>query len=65
MPRPGAEPGTYALILVAEEQQSAEIGKLGALDVQPGFYVYVGSARGPGGLKARIARHTRSEKKVR
>jgi len=65
MPQPGAGPGTYALILVAEGHQAADIGRLGTLDVEPGFYVYVGSALGPGGLAARIARHARTEKKVR
>ena len=33
------------------------IGKLGTLSLQPGCYVYVGSAFGPGGLKARIDHH--------
>ena len=27
------------------------IGKLGSLRLQPGFYMYVGSAHGPGGSK--------------
>ena len=39
--------------------QQVQIGKLGRLDVRPGFYVYVGSAFGPGGLKARIAHHAK------
>lgn len=30
-----------------------------------GFYCYAGSARGPGGLKARLLRHLRPDKKVR
>jgi Uri superfamily endonuclease len=64
MPQLGAEHGTYALILVAEGQQSVAIGRLGTLDVQPGFYVYVGSARGSGGLAARIARHARAQKQL-
>jgi Uri superfamily endonuclease len=37
----------------------AEIGKLGRLRFQSGFYVYVGSAFGPGGLNARIAHHVK------
>ncbi|HYA22015.1 MAG TPA: DUF123 domain-containing protein [Thermoproteota archaeon] len=28
----------------------------------PGLYLYVGSARGPGGLRARVARHLRRDK---
>jgi Uri superfamily endonuclease len=30
-----------------------------------GFYVYVGSALGPGGLTARVARHLAADKKLR
>lgn len=33
------------------------MGKLGDLHIIPGHYVYVGSAFGPGGLKARLAHH--------
>ena len=54
-----ARPGTYALIMACDCEQQVEIGKLGRLDVRPGFYVYVGSAFGPGGLKARIAHHAK------
>jgi Uri superfamily endonuclease len=52
-----AQPGTYALIMACDSDQRVEIGKLGLLCVRPGFYVYIGSAFGPGGLKARIGRH--------
>jgi Uri superfamily endonuclease len=52
-------PGTYALILLAAADQLIEIGKLGRFAVQRGFYVYVGSACGPGGLRARTAHHER------
>ncbi len=50
-------PGTYALILQALKAQTVEIGRLGSLQVVPGYYVYIGSAFGPGGLRARIGRH--------
>jgi Uri superfamily endonuclease len=53
-------PGTYALVLKSNHDQKISIGKLGHLRVRPGFYVYIGSAFGPGGLKARIAHHNRS-----
>jgi Uri superfamily endonuclease len=33
------------------------VGTLGRIDLRPGYYAYVGSALGPGGLQARIARH--------
>ena len=52
-----ARPGTYALILSSSADQSVQIGRLGQLHVQPGFYVYVGSAFGPGGVLARVAHH--------
>lgn len=32
--------------------------------LEPGLYAYCGSAMGPGGLKARIARHRRRDKTV-
>jgi Uri superfamily endonuclease len=37
--------------------QPVAVGKLGRLCLRPGCYVYVGSAFGPGGLKARISHH--------
>ena len=52
-----SQPGTYALIFSACQKRQIEIGKLGTLQVKPGFYIYVGSAFGPGGLKARIGHH--------
>jgi Uri superfamily endonuclease len=62
MPNPTARPGTYALVLAAVKRQVISVGKLGIFEVRPGFYVYVGSALGPGGLAARIGRHARQEK---
>ncbi len=50
--------GTYALILEAAGG-SIEVGRLGRLQLRPGFYVYVGSAFGPGGIQARLAHHCR------
>lgn len=58
-----AVPGTYVLQLEASTAQSVTIGKRGVLDVTPGVYLYVGSARGPGGLQARIRRHARASDK--
>lgn len=52
-------PGTYALIFSSGRKIIVKIGKLGTLQLKPGFYIYVGSAFGPGGLKARIAHHCR------
>lgn len=52
-------PGTYALILAASQACNLTVGKLGTLAVQPGYYIYVGSAFGPGGVRARVAHHRR------
>jgi len=52
-----SEGGTYALILFCPRDQLVQIGKLGPLELRRGFYVYVGSALGPGGVRARIAHH--------
>jgi Uri superfamily endonuclease len=50
-------PGTYALILACHKTGPVRIGKLGTMQLQPGFYVYVGSAFGTGGLQARLRHH--------
>ncbi len=52
-------PATYVLVFMAKRKKRLIIGKLGTLNLQPGFYIYVGSAFGPGGLKARIGHHRR------
>jgi Uri superfamily endonuclease len=52
-------PGTYALLLRSARRDSIQAGKLGILHLQPGWYVYVGSAHGSGGGRARLAHHLR------
>lgn len=52
-----ARPGTYVLVLSSRSADLIQIGRLGALQLQSGFYVYVGSALGPGGVRARLAHH--------
>ena len=54
-----SQPGTYALVLTASDPRRIEIGRLGRLAVRRGCYVYVGTAFGPGGLRARIGHHLR------
>ena len=51
------KPGTYALILSCASNARIQIGRLGTMQLQRGYYVYLGSALGPGGLRARIAHH--------
>jgi Uri superfamily endonuclease len=48
------------LLLDASKERTVEVGALGAMELQPGTYLYVGSARGPGGVRARVRRHARS-----
>jgi Uri superfamily endonuclease len=52
-------PGTYASLLKLDKQERITVGKLGTFDFPVGYYLYVGSALGPGGLRARLARHRR------
>jgi Uri superfamily endonuclease len=52
-------PGTYALLLSSASNGVIQLGRLGDLQLQPGFYVYVGSALGPGGVRARLSHHIR------
>ncbi|MEJ2175683.1 MAG: GIY-YIG nuclease family protein [bacterium] len=54
-----ASPGSYVLILEATTALRIRIGALGTLALEPGFYAYVGSAFGPGGLRARLGHHLR------
>jgi Uri superfamily endonuclease len=54
-----AEPGTYVVVLRSSSTRTIRIGRLGTLALRPGYYVYIGSAFGPGGLRARIAHHAR------
>jgi Uri superfamily endonuclease len=42
--------------------ESVIVGKLGTLAIQTGYWVYVGSAFGPGGLNARVSRHLKTAK---
>ena len=51
--------GTYVLALRLSLPRNLEIGKLGAVAFPAGWYLYAGSALGPGGLQARLGRHLR------
>lgn len=52
-----ALPGAYALHLHLPRPAEIQIGMLGLFDFSPGEWVYLGSAAGPGGLRARLGRH--------
>jgi Uri superfamily endonuclease len=55
-----SHPGTYALVLSTSREETLAVGKLGLFLLLAGFYVYVGSAFGPGGIRARVAHHRQS-----
>ncbi|MGD2058244.1 MAG: GIY-YIG nuclease family protein, partial [Anaerolineales bacterium] len=54
-----ARRGLYVLICAIDDPVTLDIGRLGRLSFAAGSYAYVGSARGPGGLAARLNRHLR------
>ncbi len=54
-----SEPGSYALHLIVREPIRLVIGRLGEFDFPADNYLYLGSARGPGGLRARLRHHAR------
>jgi Uri superfamily endonuclease len=57
-----SKPGTYALILQSHSTAMIQIGRWRQIDIQPGYYIYIGSAFGPGGVRARVSRHCRIDK---
>ena len=56
------ESGTYILVLKVKSSQKIVIGKIGQYTFEKGYYIYIGSAHGPGGIKARIERHLKKNK---
>ncbi|MFQ6075826.1 MAG: DUF123 domain-containing protein [Candidatus Bathyarchaeia archaeon] len=61
------KPGVYTLIIEATKTATVNVGGLGAKYFPIGYYTYTGSALGEGasGLRGRITRHMRQEKKRR
>lgn len=57
--------GAYVLLIDLAKSIEVAIRGRGPCALRAGRYLYCGSARGPGGLKARIARHMRRGKPVR
>ena len=56
------EKGTYVMILHLPEEKKIEVGSLGEFRFTKGYYAYVGSAFGTGGLKQRISHHIKPTK---
>ncbi len=52
------EAGVYALVMKLENERTIAFDRKGTRQkFAPGWYVYIGSARGPGGLRSRVNRH--------
>ena len=56
--------GSYALQVRVHTHKRITIGRKGSIEFRSGDYVYVGSARGPGGLRARVRRHATQGKRL-
>ncbi|MBB4266205.1 GIY-YIG nuclease family protein [Roseospira visakhapatnamensis] len=57
-----ADPGAYLLALWLASPAPLPPRFAGHPPLPPGWYVYAGSAHGPGGLRARVGRHLRPDK---
>lgn len=55
--------GSYCLIFYLKASTEVTVGKFGTYYFLQGYYFYFGSAKGSGGLRARINRHISMEKK--
>ena len=55
-------PGTYAIIVRCMDEEKIAVGRLGDCRFESGYHVYVGSAFGSGGVRARVMRHRRNQK---
>ncbi len=58
-------PGAYVMQIDLAEMVGVTLSGRTAIDLPAGRYLYCGSAHGPGGLKARLARHMRRGKSLR
>lgn len=56
--------GTYVLILYLPLDNHMVIGRLGSFSFPSGYYLYVGSAFGSGGLAARLRHHIKPIKRA-
>jgi Uri superfamily endonuclease len=56
--------GSYLLIARLETAAEIAVGRLGTFVFAAGWYAYAGSALGPGGLRARLERHRRADKRL-
>lgn len=59
-----SDTGTYVVVYACDVNARLQVGRWSEIELQPGYYLYVGSAFGPGGVRARVQRHCRKEKKL-
>jgi len=55
--------GTYIVVLKSQQAKTIQVGKLAQLDIKQGYYVYIGSAMGSGGVPARLKHHSKVSKR--
>jgi len=60
-----AQAGAYALVLATHAPAVLPVPRPNGCTLPPGLYVYLGNARGPGGIAARVRRHLRPTKRPR
>jgi Uri superfamily endonuclease len=56
--------GTHLLLMQLKRDTQIAVRRLGTFCFSRGYYVYVGSALGSGGLPARLARHRQQQKRL-
>ena len=58
-------PGAYVLLIQLFDIVPIKLVRQPEVTLHPGHYLYCGSARGPGGIKARVGRHMQKDKNIR
>ena len=58
-------PGAYAMAIELTDKAVVRLSGRPPITLPAGRYLYCGSAKGPGGLKARLSRHMRRGKSLR
>ena len=57
------DPGAYVLVVDLFDPIDLQFAAISEATLHPGRYFYVGSARGAGGIRARVRRHMRRPKR--
>ncbi len=57
--------GTYLIQLHSQKKQTIASGKFAGVAIEQGYYLYIGSALGPGGIKSRVGRHLKKDKPLK